>query len=62
MRLNVYFKCAQCRGAGWITPNTPCHVCKGKGEVLHRFKDVLRIKEFPDITETEVLTEHTEAV
>lgn len=48
MRLNIYFKCARCHGTGQATPTSECPDCKGKGIVLHMFKDVLRFVEFPD--------------
>jgi hypothetical protein len=38
-------------GTGWATPNTPCPTCKGKGEALHQFMDVIKVIEFPDNTE-----------
>lgn len=48
MRLNIYFKCAQCHGTGQVTPTSSCPACKGTGIVLKQFKDVIKVIEFPD--------------
>lgn len=48
MRLNIYFKCIRCNGTGWETPNSPCTTCKGKGVIIHRLKDVIKVIEFPN--------------
>jgi DnaJ-class molecular chaperone len=53
MRLNIFFKCKTCTGTGWAAPSVPCQVCKGSGQVLHMFQDVIKVVEFPDVNECE---------
>jgi DnaJ-class molecular chaperone len=47
-RISVTFRCKGCRGTGWEVAGSPCSVCKGRGEVVHMFEDVLKVAEFPE--------------
>jgi len=54
MKLNIFFKCKNCTGTGWIiTTTTPCPVCKGSGKVLHQFVDVIKVEQFPECAEVQ---------
>lgn len=53
MRINILFKCNTCLGTGWARETIPCQVCKGSGQVLHQFKDVIKVIEFPERHECE---------